>query len=209
MAGLLGKLLPREKSFFVMFNQQAENVRAGAQAMVEMLEHFEHPEVGAEKVESYEHIGDTITHGIMTRLNQTFITPFDREDIHELASKIDDVIDLVDAAASRMVTYRVTAVRPGVVDLARTIRDATEQIVAAIRVLDKKEEHILNYCIEINRLENLADRQCRDLIATLFDQERDPVQIIKWKEIIETLEFATDKCEDVANVIESVTLKNA
>ena len=209
MAGLLGKLLPREKSFFVMFNQQAENVRAGAHAMVEMLEHFEHPEVGAEKVESFEHIGDTITHGIMTRLNQTFITPFDREDIHELASKIDDVIDLVDAAASRMVTYRVTTVRPGVVDLARTIRDATEQIVAAIRVLDKKEEHILNYCIEINRLENQADRQCRDLIATLFDQEKDPVQIIKWKEIIETLEFATDKCEDVANVIESVTLKNA
>ncbi len=209
MAGLLGKLLPREKSFFVMFNQQAENVRAGAHAMVEMLEHFEHPEAGAEKVEQYEHIGDTITHGIMTRLNQTFITPFDREDIHELASKIDDVIDLVDAAASRMVTYRVTAVRPGVVDLARTIRDATEQIVAAIRVLDKKEEHILNYCIEINRLENLADHQCRDLIATLFDQEKDPVQIIKWKEIIETLEFATDKCEDVANVIESVTLKNA
>jgi predicted phosphate transport protein (TIGR00153 family) len=209
MPGLLAKILPREKSFFHMFNEQAENVQAGAIAMVEMLEHFEDPEAGASKVESYEHAGDTITHNIMTRLNQTFITPFDREDIHELASKIDDVIDLVDAAASRMVTYRVKTVRPGVVDLAKTVRDATDQIVAAVRVLDKKEDRILDHCIEINRLENQADRQCRDLIATLFDQEKDPVQIIKWKEIIETLEFATDKCEDVANVLESVTLKNA
>lgn len=208
MPGLLGKILPREKSFFHMFNQQAENVHAGAVAMVEMLEHFENPEAGASKVESYEHTGDTITHNIMTKLNQTFITPFDREDIHELASKIDDVIDLVDAAATRLVTYNVKTIRPGVVDLAKTVRDASAQIVDAVRVLEK-EDHILDHCIEINRLENQADRQCRELIATLFDQEKDPVQIIKWKEIIETLEFATDKCEDVANVIEAVTLKNA
>ena len=136
------------------------------------------------------------------------MTPFDREDIHELASKIDDVIDLVDAAATRMVTYRVKELRPGVLDLATTVRLASTQIVAAVRLLDKGD-HILDHCIEINRLENLADRQCRDLIVTLFDQEKDPVEIIKWKEIIETLEFATDKCEDVANVIETVTLKNA
>jgi predicted phosphate transport protein (TIGR00153 family) len=191
-----------------MFTQQAENVHAGAGALVEMLENFEDPAKGADKVESYEHIGDTITHRIVMRLNQTFITPFDREDIHELASKIDDVLDLVDAAATRLVMYRVKSIRPGVIDLAKTVNDATGQIVRAVRVLEK-EDHILDYCIEINRLENQADRQCRDLIASLFDQEKDPVQIIKWKEIIETLEFATDKCEDVANVIEAVTLKNA
>jgi predicted phosphate transport protein (TIGR00153 family) len=208
MPGLLTKILPHEKSFFAMFTQQAENVHAGAEAMVEMLEHFENPALGADKVESYEHIGDTITHKIMMRLNQTFITPFDREDIHELASKIDDVLDLVDAAATRLVMYRVKKIRPGVIDLAKTVHEATAQIVAAVRVLEK-EDHILDHCIEINRLENQADHQCRDLIATLFDQEKDPVQIIKWKEIIETLEFATDKCEDVANVIEGVTLKNA
>jgi predicted phosphate transport protein (TIGR00153 family) len=208
MPGLLTRILPHEKTFFTMFNQQAENVHAGAEAMVEMLEHFENPAMGADKVESYEHIGDTITHNIMTRLNQTFITPFDREDIHELASKIDDVLDLVDAAATRLVMYRVKTIRPGVLDLAKTVREATAQIVAAVQVLEK-EDHILDHCIEINRLENQADHQCRDLIATLFDQEKDPVQIIKWKEIIETLEFATDKCEDVANVIEGVTLKNA
>jgi predicted phosphate transport protein (TIGR00153 family) len=206
--GLLRRILPREKSFFQMFNQQAENVEAGAIAMVEMLEHFEDAATGADKVEGYEHIGDTITHSILRRLNQTFVTPFDREDIHELASKIDDVIDLVDAAATRIVTYRVQALRPGVLELATTVRLATTQIVAAIRLLDKGN-NILDYCIEINRLENLADRQCRDLIVNLFEQEKDPVEIIKWKEIIETLEFATDKCEDVANVIETVTLKNA
>ena len=144
----------------------------------------------------------------MTKLNQTFITPFDREDIHELASKIDDVIDLVDAAATRLVTYRIKTIRPGVIELAKTVRDAAAQIVAAVRVLDKGD-HILDHCIEINRLENQADHQCQQLIGTLFDQETDAVQIIKWKEIIETLEFATDKCEDVANVIETVTLKNA
>jgi len=208
MPGLLGKILPRDKSFFQMFKEQAENVEAGAQAMVDMLENYQDPAAGADKVESHEHIGDTITHNIMTRLNQTFITPFDREDIHELASKIDDVIDLVDAAATRLVTYRVRTIRPGVLDLAKTVRDASAQIVAAVRVLEK-EDHILDHCIEINRLENLADRQCRELVGNLFEQEKDPVQIIKWKEIIETLEFATDKCEDVANVIETVTLKNA
>jgi len=208
MPGLLGRILPREKSFFDMFIQQAENVRDGAQAMLDMLEHYENVAALAEKVESHEHIGDTITHNIMMRLNQTFITPFDREDIHELASKIDDVIDLVDAAATRLVTYRVQTIRPGVAELAKTIRDATVQILAAVRVVEEKGR-VLDYCIEINRLENQADRQCQQLLAALFDQEKDPVQIIKWKEIIETLEFATDKCEDVANVIESVTLKNA
>ncbi len=208
MSGLLGKLLPREKSFFGMFCQQAENVQAGATAMVEMLEHYDDPVAGAEKVESYEHIGDTIAHSIMTKLNQSFITPFDREDIYQLASKIDDVIDLVDAAARRLVTYQVKTIRPGVPELAKTVRDASIQIVEALKVLES-EDHILDHCIEINRLENVADRQCRELIGKLFEQEKDPVQIIKWKEIIETLEFATDKCEDVANVIETVTLKNA
>src|SRR6266849_9900949 len=168
MPGLLTKILPHEKSFFEMFTQQAVNVHAGAEAMVEMLENFENPAMGADKVESYEHIGDTITHKIMMRLNQTFITPFDREDIHELASKIDDVLDLVDAAATRMVIYRVDLVRPGVADLAKILAAATGQLAAAVRVL-AKHDHILDYCIEINRLENESDRLCRTLIAQLFD----------------------------------------
>jgi uncharacterized protein len=208
MPGLLSRILPRETTFFDLFVQQAENVHQAGIALVQGLENFQDPVANADRIEKFEHIGDTITHSIITRLNQTFITPFDREDIHELASKIDDVIDLMDAVATRLVTYRVQSIRPGVAELAATVRDSTAEMVAAVRLIEK-QDHILDHCIEINRLENVADRQSRALIGILFDQEKDPVQIIKWKEIIETLEYATDKCEDVANVIETVTLKNA
>jgi hypothetical protein len=208
MPGLLSRILPRETTFFDLFVQQAENVHQAAIALVQGLENFQDPVANADRIEKFEHIGDTITHSIITRLNQTFITPFDREDIHELASKIDDVIDLMDAVATRLVTYRVQSIRAGVAELAATVRDSTAEMVAAVRLIEK-QDHILDHCIEINRLENVADRQSRALIGMLFDQEKDPVQIIKWKEIIETLEYATDKCEDVANVIETVTLKNA
>jgi len=208
MTGLLQRFLPREDDYFVLFAKQAENIQKGANALCDMLARYTAVYEQVQNIKAIEHTGDEIAHTIIMKLNQTFITPFDREDIHELASKVDDVLDLVDAAATRLVMYRVKKIRPGVIDLAKTVREATAQIVKAVRVLEK-EDHILDFCIEINRLENQADRQCRDLIATLFDQEKDPVQIIKWKEIIETLEFATDKCEDVANVIEGVTLKNA
>ncbi len=208
MPGLLNRIMPREHSFFYMFIELAENIHEGAKALVEMLLNYSNVTAQAERIKDLEHKGDDITHKLLTRLNQTFITPFDREDIHELSSKIDDVLDLVDAAASRLVIYRVEHIRPGVADLAKILSQATGQVAAAVRVL-AKHDHILNYCIEINRLENESDRLCRTLIAQLFDQEKDPVQIIKWKEIIEVIETAVDKCEDVANVIESVTLKSA
>jgi len=208
MPGMLSRILPREETFFQMFNELAENIDAGAKAMVELLENFTNVPVQVEIIKGLEHKGDNITHALMKRLDQTFITPFDREDIHELSSKIDDVLDLTDAAASRLVTYRVESIRPGVADLAKVLKLATGEVVAAIKVLEK-HDHILDHCIEINRLENEGDRLSRALIAQLFDEEKDPVQIIKWKEIIEVLETAIDKCEDVANVIESVILKNA
>ncbi len=208
MPGLLSKILPREQSFFVLFIELAENIHAGAQALVEMLTNYTAVRARAEHIKDLEHRGDDVTHGLLTRLNQTFITPFDREDIHELSSKIDDVLDLIDAAASRLVIYRVDKIRPGVADLAKILYQATGEVLAAVRVL-AKQNHILDHCIEINRLENESDRLCRSLIAQLFEEEKDPVQIIKWKEIIEVIETAVDKCEDVANVIESVTLKSA
>jgi predicted phosphate transport protein (TIGR00153 family) len=201
-------MMPREDNFFTLFSAMADNVHASAKAFLDMLVNYSNPEVSAEKVKSLEHENDVLMHNLMTKLNQTFITPFDREDIHELASKIDDVIDLIDAAASRLVIYRVDHIRGGVIDLAQVLLESTAEVAAAVRVLQRKNG-ILDHCIEINRLENEADRLCRTLIAGLFDEEKDPVEIIKWKEIIEVLEFATDKCEDVANVIESVTLKSA
>jgi len=208
MPGLLSRILPREEGFLTLFVRQAENVAAGATALVELLTTYTDPPAGARRVKDLEHIGDTITHDLNTRLNQTFVTPFDREDIHELASKVDDVLDLADAAAGRLVLYGIKTIRPGVAELAQILETATREILAAVRLLDK-QDHILDHCIEINRLENEGDRVCRALIATLFEEEKNPVEIIKWKEIIEAIETAIDKCEDVANVIETVVLKEA
>ena len=208
MPGLLSRVLPREGTFFERFTELATNVDAGAKALVEMLDNYKDAAIQAENIKTIEHRGDNITHDLMTQLNKTFITPFDREDIHALASKIDDVLDLADAVAGRLIIYRVERIRPGVVDLARILALATGEMVAAVRVLEKQND-ILKHCIEINRLENEGDRLCRTLIGRLFEEEKNPVEIIKWKEIIEVLETGIDKCEDVANVIESVVLKNA
>ncbi len=208
MPGLLSKILPRDQSFISMFVDLAETVNEAATALVEMLRDFDEPQKSAEKIKQLEHKGDTITHALITKLNQTFITPFDREDIHMLSSRIDDVLDLVDAGASRLVLYRITRVRPGVQELAEILQLAAARILDAVRTLDH-HDHIMNYCIEINRLENEADRISRALIAELFAEEKDPVEILKWKEIIEVLETGTDKAEDVANVIEAITLKGA
>jgi predicted phosphate transport protein (TIGR00153 family) len=208
MPGLLARLLPQKEGFFALFTELAENVHAAAGALVDLLTNFTNVPAKVERIKAYEHKADDLTHALITRLNQSFITPFDREDIHDLSSAIDDVMDLIDAAASRMLLYHVDRIRPGVVDLAANLLAATEQMTAAVRVLEKRD-HILSYCIEINRLENESDRLCRNLIARLFVEEKDPVQIIKWKEIIEVIETAADKCEDVANVIESVTLKSS
>lgn len=208
MPGLISRVLPREVTFFDKFIELAVNIDAGAKALVDMLDNYKDAAIQAENIKTIEHRGDNITHDLMTQLNKTFITPFDREDIHELCSRIDDVLDLTDAVASRLITYRVEHIRPGVADLARILYQSTSEVVAAVRVLEK-HNNILKHCIEINRLENEGDRVCRTLIAGLFDEEKDPVEIIKWKEIIEVLETAIDKCEDVANVIETVVLKNA
>ena len=208
MPGLLSRLLPQDTSFFDRFTELATQVDAGARAMVELLDNYTNAAVQAENIKTIEHNGDNITHDIMTQLNQTFVTPFDREDIHELCSKIDDVLDLTNSVAGRLVIYRVERIRPGVADLARILSLATAEIVVAVRTLGKPND-ILKHCIEINRLENEGDRVCRTLIAGLFESEKDPVEIIKWKEIIEVIETAIDKCEDVANVIESVVLKSA
>ncbi|HEV2385666.1 MAG TPA: DUF47 family protein [Candidatus Acidoferrales bacterium] len=205
---MLNRLLPRDQSFFAKFVELAETVNAAALALVEMLRDYSSPESHAERIKELEHQGDTLTHNLIRRLNQTFITPFDREDIHTLSSQIDDVLDFIDAASSRLVLYRVRAVRPGVVELAEILQQSAARILDAVRVLETRD-HILDFCIEINRLENEADRLSRGLIARLFDEEKDPVEILKWKEIIEVLETGTDKAEDVANVIESITLKSA
>ncbi len=208
MPSFLRRLMPRDDNFFEMFIALADNVHLGSKVLVEMFQKDDGAEKYAERIKDLEHTGDNLTHSLLTRLNQTFITPFDREDIQALSSRIDDVLDLIDAAASRMVTYKITRTRPGIAQLAEVLYDATRQVTVVVRALGKRDA-VLDKCIEINRLENESDRLSRLLIGQLFDEEKDPVQIIKWKEIIEVIEAAVDKCEDVANVIETVTLKNA
>jgi hypothetical protein len=208
MPGLLSRFLPREAGFFDLFNKQADNIHAGSKALLQMLSHYTGVPEQVQSVKAIEHHGDEITHNILIKLNQSFITPFDREDIHELCSQLDDVIDLIDAAASRFVLYRVDKVRAGTEDLVKVLVSATGEVVECVHSLGNPEK-ALKHCIEINRYENDSDRLCRTLIAQLFDEERDPVQIIKWKEIFEVIETAVDKCEDVANVIEGVIIKSA
>ena len=208
MPGFLQRFMPHDGDFFALFQKQAENIVAGAQAFVSMLEHYTGVPEQVQIIKAIEHNGDEITHQIFRKLNQTFVTPFDREDIHELCSTMDDVIDLIDAASSRFVLYRVTEVRPGTIELCKVLAAATTEVKAAIHAMESPDK-ALHRVIEINRLENESDRICRTLIAQLFEEEKNPVEIIKWKEIFEVIETAVDKCEDVSNVIESVILKNA
>jgi predicted phosphate transport protein (TIGR00153 family) len=208
MPGFLQRFMPRDGDFFVLFQKQAENIVSGAQAFVSMLEHYTGVPEQVQIIKAIEHNGDEITHQIFRKLNQTFITPFDREDIHELCSTMDDVIDLVDAAASRFVLYRVNKVRTGTIELCKVLAAATVELKEAIYAMESPDK-ALHRVIEINRLENESDRICRTLIAQLFEEEKNSVEIIKWKEIFEVIETAVDKCEDVSNVIESVILKNA
>jgi predicted phosphate transport protein (TIGR00153 family) len=202
------RFMPHEKDFFVLFEQQAENIVAGAAALTTLLEHYTDVEEKVRNIKNIEHSGDEITHQIFRKLNQTFVTPFDREDIHELCGTMDDIIDLVDAAASRFVLYEIKDVRPGTTELSKVLTTATMELSAAVHSIPSPTQAIQRV-IEINRLENESDRICRGLIGRLFTEEKEPTQIIKWKEIFEVMEAAVDKCEDVSNVIESIILKNA
>lgn len=208
MASVLARLLPRERSFFTLFTQVTVNIEAGARALADIFADYRDLAPKVNRIKDLEHRGDQLTHEIFTKLNQTFVTPFDREDIHALTSKLDDVLDLIDAVATRLVIYKVEKVRPGAVELAGILVQATAEIHAAVSRLEK-HDGILDHCIRINSLENEGDRAVRTAIADLFEHEKDPVEVIKWKEILEVLETATDKCEDVANVLEAVVLKSA
>lgn len=163
----------------------------------------------AKQIKKIEHDGDTITHNIIKKLDQTFITPIDREDIHQLASAIDDVLDLIEAVADRIVIFKIQKSTPAAQKMAEILEKSTEEIAKGIAALENMSSEIIDkYCVEVDRLENEADRASRDAIAGLFENEKNPIEVIKWKEIYEFLEDATDCCEDVADILESVVLKH-
>ncbi|MDH4038428.1 MAG: DUF47 family protein [Candidatus Krumholzibacteria bacterium] len=204
------RFFPKEVDFFSQFEKAGSNTIEAANILVELFERFENIDDHIKRIHDIEHANDDLTHEVMQQLGQTFVTPIDREDIHALASSLDDVLDLLWAAGDRVALFKVTQGRPGATALARSLQENTIVVHRAMQELRRKKyAAALESCIEINRLENAADELFRKEIAALFTQEKDPILIIKWKEILEHLELATDKCEDVANTIESVILKYA
>ena len=202
------RLVPRDTKFYDMFAEMASNIVEAAQLLKSILLDFENVEVRTQQLKDLEHKGDDMTHGVLVKLHQTFITPFDREDIHQLASAMDDVLDFMHAAGERLVLYKITYAPPAAAELADVILRQAKQLELAVASLDK-HDRVIEICVEINRLENEADRIARKALGELFEKEKDPINLIKQKELLEVLETATDKAEDAANVLEAVVLKSA
>jgi len=203
------RLIPRDTKFFELFAEMAGNLSEGARLLNQILDDFQDIESRVQGLKAIEHRGDDMTHNILTKLNQTFITPFDREDIYRLASSLDDVLDFIYAAGVRLTMYKITAAPAAASRLAGIIVQQTDQLTEAVIRLEKKHDNVLDNCVEINRLENEADQVARSAIGVLFEKEKDPISLIKLKELYEVLETATDKAEDAANVLEGVVLKSA
>jgi predicted phosphate transport protein (TIGR00153 family) len=201
------RLLPTEPKFFALFEAQAATVLEGSRALQELARNFDHVEEKARKIKELETKGDQITHDLIDKLNRTFITPFDREDIHALASALDDVLDNIEGVASRFALFKVQRLTPETMALIDIIEKACQMIHEAVKNL-RNFERIKEYCIEINKLENDADLISRNMTARLFEDAADFRELIKWKELYGRLEATTDDCEDVANILEGIVVKN-
>jgi hypothetical protein len=201
-------LIPREEAFFEMFKQAARNAIEGSRLLKDMMEQYQNPLEQAKRIKDVEHIGDGITHDIARKLNQTFITPIDREDIHALAGGLDDILDLAEAIADRFVVFKVAKPTPTAVKLADILYQATVAVGAGVDMLGKPHADMNDCNVRVNSLENEADRLSRDAISGLFENEKDPIAVIKWKEIYEAFEDGADRCEDVANILERIALKH-
>jgi uncharacterized protein len=204
-------LMPREKVFFELFSRSAANAHQSAEALSELLEDFTDVPEKVQRLKDLEHAGDQITHEIFDHLAKTFITPLDREDIHKIASELDNITDLADSAACRIKLYRVEKPTEDARALARCLVRATGSLVEAFKLLEnlKRSEEILQHCIDVHTQENEGDRINHHALAALFENHTDPAEIIKWKDLYHIVETATDVCEDVANVLHNVVVKNA
>jgi predicted phosphate transport protein (TIGR00153 family) len=203
----LRRLIPREEKFYHDFQAMADQLERGAQLLEQMLAAETPTWDKADEIKEVEHKCDFITHEIIQRLNRTFVTPLDREDIHALARSLDDVMDAIDASATVIRLYRLETVRFGARELAQIITSSTRQLRQALVALEQ-HKGLMTHAVEINRLENEADRAHQQALGRLFDEEKDPILVIKWKETLDFLEDATDRCEDAANVLEGVMVKH-
>ena len=205
------RFLPRDEKFYDLFESSVKKVVQGAIQLEDMIRDFKEVALKAKGIKDTEHEGDVVTHETIEMLNRTFITPLDREDIHNLITALDDVLDYIEACAERLYLFKIVQTNEEAMMLVgilvKTVKEV-EQAVSRLRRL-KGADSIMKHCIEINRLENEGDYVGRAAVAKLFEPGSDPLEVIKWKEIYETLENAIDRCEDVANVLEGIVLKNA
>lgn len=203
-------LLPREEKFFALFLKQVENITEASQLLLAGARagNSQIAAIGVQ-IKALETKGDEITHDIFTRLNQTFITPLDPEDIQALSVSLDNVLDGIEDAAHRMVVYHLDPVTPTMLELCEIVNQCAKSLQKAFEALDKKMSNVMEHCIEINRLENEADRLVRAAVADLFATEKDPIVIMKLKEVYDFLEATTDFCEDVADTLQTVVVKNS
>ena len=203
------RFFPKEERFFELFEEAAKKVATGAELLVELVKHHERAEELRGQIEDVEHDCDITTHEIADRLNRTFVTPFDHEDIHDLAGRLDDILDNIEATADRMYLYEAGEPTPEMAHLVAVLAEAThvlQKVVGGLRDL-KQARRIMDYCIEIHRLENVGDEQSREALAKLF-RGSDALHALKWKEIYDHVENAIDKCEDVATIVEGIVVKH-
>ncbi len=208
---MFGRLLPRDVSFFEFFERHAALTVEGAKEMQRIVHGGQNARTIAARIKEIEHETDVITHACVERLHKTFITPFDRDDIHRLITRMDDVMDYIESAAIAVMLYELTEMTAPARELADVLVRSTEAVATAVGGLKnvKQSAAILEACIEVNRLENEGDEILRNALAGLFREAKDPLLVLKWKEVYEALENATDRCEDVANIIEGVVLEHA
>jgi predicted phosphate transport protein (TIGR00153 family) len=203
--------LTRDKLFWDAFSDHSRHTVDAANVLVEMLEHLDRRESLAAKIKELEHKGDQVTHDCVQALHQTWITPLDREEIHALITKLDDVLDFLEAAGERIALYDIRDVRPEAIELAKLIARSCLDIQKAVSMLTKISDAkpLLDLCVSINKHEHEADEIYRKALARLFNGNNDPLEVMKWRDILDALETATDRAEDVANIIEGIVLEHA
>ena len=205
-------LMPREDRFFGMLRSSARNVHETTVKLVDFMEHYDQAVAMAAEIKHLEEVGDHIIHDIMTNLHRSFVTPFDREDIANLAERFDDVVDMAEEVARTMVEYQIKAPTPRAMELAKVLAvcgGILEQAGHMLKARGGRLRDILPLTVEVNRLENVADHINSKALGELFASETNPIEVIKWREIYGDLEAATDRCEDAANVLEAIVLKHA
>ena len=203
--------IPKEEKFFELFEAQAVHSVAAAKLFREMAQKWTRDTAPFDRLREIEHEADITCHDIYEKLNRTFVTPFDREDIRELASELDTITDLIESVGQRMYLYQIDKSTEDLIQLTDILWQSTENVRKAIKELQNPEKtrHVMDYCIEINRLENAGDHALGVAIGKLFQGKPDPLEVMKWKEIYETIEEAIDKCEDVAHTLETILVKQA